>query len=128
MLTKNFNRYKNIKIEKLRTLKSKDPKEYWRLLNTCTSTKAKDNPVPIEDFYNFFERINNSVASESETVTNQNDINPINEEINLPITPYEIVQAVNSLKNNKSTGIDEILNEHIKASLHFNAPNICKII
>ena len=43
---------------------------------------------------------------------NQNE--PINDEINSLITLDEIEKATRSLNNNKASGIDKILNEHIK--------------
>ena len=45
-----------------------------------------------------------------------------NHEINGPISLEEIQSAVKLLKNNKSNGIDMILNEHIKCSL--NLPHV----
>ena len=39
-----------------------------------------------------------------------------NEEINVPITLEKNRKAVKPLKNNKSSGVDIILNEHIKYS------------
>ena len=45
-----------------------------------------------------------------------------NEEINQPITDNEIKEAVHSMKHNKSPGGDEILNEHIKSTLHIMLP------
>lgn len=40
----------------------------------------------------------------------------LNEEINGPILWFEIEKAIFNLKNNKSGGIDMIVNEHIKSS------------
>ena len=45
-----------------------------------------------------------------------------NEEINRSNTLEEIRKAVRTLKNNKSSGVDMILNEHIKYS--FDIPHI----
>ena len=51
----------------------------------------------------------------------------INEEINGPTTENEINEAAKSLKNNKSPRIDEILNEHIKASVPHLLPTYHKL-
>ena len=42
----------------------------------------------------------------------------IENEINQPITAEEISTAIKSLKNNKSPGIDNVVNEHIKFTLN----------
>ena len=45
-----------------------------------------------------------------------------NEKINVPITSEEIRKALKTLKNNKSSGVDMILNEHIMYS--FELPHM----
>ena len=50
-----------------------------------------------------------------------------NEEINQPINDNEIIEAVHSLKHNKSPRSDEILNEHIKSTLHIMLPTYVKL-
>ncbi|MEW8547526.1 MAG: reverse transcriptase family protein, partial [Candidatus Thiodiazotropha sp.] len=52
---------------------------------------------------------------------------PVNQEINLPITETEIIEAVRSLKRNKSPGIDDIMNEHIINTLSFLLPVYVKL-
>ena len=50
-----------------------------------------------------------------------------NEELNQCITSEEIFSAVKSLKNNKSPGSDNILNEHIKCTIHAMLPTYTKL-
>ncbi|MCG8110258.1 MAG: reverse transcriptase family protein, partial [Candidatus Thiodiazotropha taylori] len=59
---------------------------------------------------------------EWETFLPNHETETINNEINSPITENEIIKAIRSLKNNKSPGIDEIKNEHIKSSLEYLLP------
>ena len=49
-----------------------------------------------------------------------NATNNINEEINSRITENEIKSTIKNLKNNKASGIDLILNEHLKSLAHFS--------
>ena len=44
------------------------------------------------------------------------------EEINQTITENEILAAAQSLKHNKSPGLDSIVLEHIKSTLHIMLP------
>ena len=58
---------------------------------------------------------------------NADDINiNILMKINGPILWTEIEKAVRSLKNNKSSGLDEILNEHIKST--YNLPSMRNVL
>ena len=47
-----------------------------------------------------------------------------NEEINSRITEDEIKSTIKKLKNNKASGIDRILNEHLKSLSHIISPTI----
>ena len=66
------------------------------------------------------------MQSERLLEVNEN-IDNINEEINAPFNEQEIIKAVKSLKNNKATGGDNILNEHIKTTLHIMLPVYVKL-
>ena len=43
-------------------------------------------------------------------------------EVNQPITESEILKNIQTLKNNKSPGSDNIVNEHIKTTIHIFMP------
>ena len=121
VLSKNAKRFNAEKIEKLRNLKTRDPKEYWRLLNE--EKQNKTSSVPINNFYQFFKTINDPPTTANRGAEWNMQANmPLNEEINVPINEAEIVKAAHSLKNNKSPGNDHILNEHIKMSLPLMLP------
>ena len=47
--------------------------------------------------------------------------------VNQPFTDNEIIKAVKNLKNNKSSGSDSILNEHIKATINIMASVYTKL-
>lgn len=119
VISKNIRRHKDVTIERLRQLKSKDPKEYWRILNG--SKPKSENHVSVEDFFKYFENINNppNHSNAEEIIINTKYEN---DEINLPIREIEIRQAVKELKRNKSPGIDQILNEHIQITLDMMLP------
>ena len=106
---------------KLRNTKSSKPKEYWSLLNPKKQNYNKD--IGIKPLYDHFKMINDVV-----THSNVNfDINNISvegdEALNQDFTYAEINNLINKLKNNKSCGIDNIVNEFIKSS-----PNEYKLL
>ena len=47
--------------------------------------------------------------------------------MNQPITESEILKNVKLLKNNKASGIDNIVNEHIKLTVYLLLPIYCKL-
>ena len=51
----------------------------------------------------------------------------LNEELNVSITSEEILQATKALKNNKSPGLDNILNEHLKSTITVMSPLYVKL-
>ena len=53
-------------------------------------------------------------------INDNNEI--INDEINQTITENEILAAIKSLKNNKSSGLDNIVNEHLKSTIQVMIP------
>ena len=126
-ISKNIRQHKMEQAEKLRKLNSKNPKEYWRILNK--ETKRHKSAVPVDDFFTFFKQVNNpeNKSSQNNHFHNENMSTYTNEEINQPITDNEIIEAVHSLKHNKSPGSDEILNEHIKSTLHIMLPTYVKL-
>ena len=100
--------------EKLRKLKSTKPKEYWNLLSP--KKRNGNNSINIEALYNHFKTLNEDSTS--------SDINFDSSQISLEgegllnndFTYTEIDNLINKLKNNKSTGVDNIINEFIKYS------------
>ena len=132
-LNSSFNKYNTSKISKLRTFKHENPKLYWRTINNSTQRKNNQTEATLNDFYNFFQKINSENIEDQNTPEQQ--INPENEstqqndnyEINVLITSEEITKAIKQLKNNKSPGADNIVNENIKSSKYHHVVHICQI-
>ena len=111
--------------KKIRGLKSSNPKEYWRILNS--DSKQKPKVAPLNELYEYFKNVNG--VEINDTVPNIDiEDNSTNEEINSLVTVDEIIQAVNILKNNKSPGNDDLLSEHLKSSLDLMVPYISLLI
>ena len=98
--------------------------------NDKLTSKNDNNSASLNDLYIFFKNASNQGAgsiSGTEYVPNfSNDEN--NELINQPITENEILTAVRSLKNNKSPGVDNIVNEQIKATISYMLPIYVKLL
>ena len=122
-------KYKCERIDKIRKLKTSNPREYWKILNT--NKPKEDIKASLEDLYNYFKNINNIEYTHDEATQTplfeiENE-HSLNEQINSPITETEIKEAIKTLKNNKSVGIDNIKNEQIKASYYLLTPVYIKL-
>ena len=86
---------------------------------------------PLKELYKYFKDLNsntNEQTADNEPLNKgKENILRINQEINLPISPDEIMSAVKMLKNNKSPGIDEVLNEHIRCTVQMLLPTYTKL-
>lgn len=119
-------RFKMARTEKLRKLKSSNPREYWKILNS--NDKKSECQVPLNDLYNYFKHVNSANTNASECpLINNNNSNDNNEELNMPINEFEVQSAIKQLKNNKSPGIDNIKNEHIKNTSQIMIPLYTKL-
>lgn len=84
--------------------------------NLNNSNKTKKCSADIDTLYNFFKVLNENEGAETcDNIINQSDT--VNELLNSPITREEIVNSINSLKNNKASGYDNVMNEHIKTTM-----------
>ncbi|MEW8548622.1 MAG: reverse transcriptase family protein [Candidatus Thiodiazotropha sp.] len=104
---------------KLRNLQSKNPKQYWKFINSLKEKSIKTTPT-LEEFYEHFKLQNLDFDQNSETLNLDNIDN--NELLNAKITPEEIMRCINKLNNGKSPGPDHIMNEHIKSTCSIFLP------
>ena len=116
VMKQSINRFKTERISKLKNLKNAKPKEFWKIINS-TDKKEQFSP-PLEDLYAYFKDVNAQKYDEEPQANtemyNSQEFITINEEINMPITEAEIYTAIKNLKNGKSSGPDNVLNEHLK--------------
>ena len=115
-------------IQKLKNLKNAKPREFWKIINSINNDKQ--TKCPLNDLYEHLKNINTENRNEAggDNLNHAHDnLNNMNNEINQCITESEIHAAVQKLKNNKSHGSDNILNEHIKSTIHIMAPVYTKL-
>ena len=114
-----INNHKRQTQMKLRNLKNKNPKEYWKIINSVDSKKQLSK-FGINTLYTFFKELNDNDKCKSENDQTEETLNISLEDndviLNSPITDREILKCIKSLKNNKACGNDEIINEYIKTT------------
>ena len=121
-MRKNYVKFKKYQVRKLKELKYKNPKTYWKILN---GNKQEAIKCSTEHLFDFFKTVNSGdYDGENGNVdlSNIDAQNIDNDEINGRITLNEILENVKKLKTNKSCGIDSVLNEHIKSTIHIMGP------
>ena len=83
------------------------------------SNKKKTQPdIPISVIIIFFKELNSggNIDQDETSSDTQADVEHLNEYINSAITSEEIENALKNLKNNKTSGVDHIVNEYLKHS------------
>ncbi len=113
-------------VKKLRSLKSKNAKAYWQMLQ---NSEKKNVPILIHELYNHFKQISQDDDDENnefnfeEMIGIQLDTSVLN----CLFTNDEIKKCIIRLKNGKSGGADDILNEHIKSTIDIMMPVYIKL-
>ena len=106
--------------QKLRTIKTTNPKSYWKLLNS-SKNKAEKIPASINDLYEHFKYLNEHSNTINDNIPNDNSIH-FQPEPDYDFTDEEIRHIAKNLKKNKATGDDNILNEYIYSTIDLFLP------
>ena len=110
----NFNRER---CKQMNEMRKKKPKEFWKIFK---SKKIRENSnISENDFFEYFKDLSSEIADHTPDDVqeflqnfNTNDRNSTFQEMDMQISHEEILNAIRSLKSNKSCGIDDILNEY----------------
>lgn len=102
-------------ISKLRSVKTKDSKLYWQILQEPKQKNVV--PVMITEPRNYFERLSKEHDVESD-ISSPNIVNELKNGsvLNREIPYDEVVNFISKMKSNKDAGIDNISNVCIKSS------------
>ena len=112
---------------KLRNLQSKKPKEYWKILNSIKNKKQHKTPE-IQELFNFFkDSFTAEYDTDDENISLNTNPDENNQYLNSAITSAEIEKCISALKNSKSPGTDNILNEYIKNTKEMFLPLYVKL-
>ena len=109
-----INLYNKILHEKLRNLKNKKPKEYWDLINP--KKRKINNSIDLNSLCDHFRLLGEQPNAGNINICAVDIPDDGDETLNSDFTFIEINKLINKLKNNKSSGIDNIINEFLKYS------------
>ena len=118
-LRTSFHKYQSKFIKKLKSLKSKDPKVYWKIINGSTLEKqAESAKLSSEVFLAHFQGINDGVESSADVLsgTPDNAVHHYSHILEDLFSEEEVTNCIKNLRNNKACGSDGITNEFLKAA------------
>ena len=105
--------------QKIRNLKSTNPKQYWKILNS--NKQNKNNTLPdIASLYDHFKTLNKNSDNPEISINNNTRSEP---DLDKEFSDEEILQAIKTLKKNKATGYDGVLNEYICSTINIFSPH-----
>jgi len=117
-LNSSFTRHQRLNAKKLKALSKSDPNSFWNFLKRPNSNKCNSS---LSDMFEYFKNTNSDTLVNVANLLGQNEVtddfvNCDNSVLNNDISIAEIEKAVKNLRNNKSCGVDRIVNEHIKCT------------
>ena len=97
---------------------AKDTKDYFRIINSATSSgNNKKCNISMDQLFDHFKKLSfKEQEANSFDPRNVVDKDSISEELNCDFIYEEVMENIKKLKNNKSSGLDQILNEYLKNS------------
>ena len=128
-------KYRNLHLQKLqkniRNMRTNRPKDYWKLINSIDK-KHNESPIAMETLVDFFKTLNiNDINIEQQDTHHADHGDQNNEDstnvLNELITESEVHESIKTLKLNKSSGIDDIVNEYIISTKHIMVPIYVKL-
>ena len=112
----NIRSYHNNLRTKMKQLRRKNPREFWKIWNKTKNTDTCG--ITTESLFNFFKEINrNNFNGENFEINNDLCEERSNSFLNERITVEEVLKAVRNIRNNKAPGDDMIINEYIYSSI-----------
>ena len=116
-VNKASNEYKKATINKLQTLQSENPKEYWNIIQGKTK-QVNETKISLDIFEQHFKKLATETESTNQTeACHREELNVADDpDLNKPFTTQEIGKAIKKLKSHKSSGIDQIINDFFKHS------------
>ena len=105
--------YKHEMARRLRELNSKNPKDYWAIING-KKNKPNSNEPNCQAFYELFKNMNKADEEANDAVDSRIGSDNVNAMLDDLITENEVLNCIKKLKNNKACGLDNIANEFLR--------------
>lgn len=124
-------------LSQLDDLQSKDPKTYWKLVNSLKDDDSKHNnqekSIHPDTWQNYFKGLNTINTTHNERLKTIEEnlkqfcIPTFDFDLDVTIKDKEILESSRKLHNNKATGFDTIKNEMLKVGVTYFTPCLRKL-
>ena len=64
---------------KLRNLRSRDPRDYWNIINKHNKVKTEDKQPSCDEFVNMFKMFGNDIVNDQDNLNAQDDLEELAE-------------------------------------------------
>ena len=132
LIKKKRNAHKLVQSKKLENLRFSKPRAFWKHFRRNNNNARND--LSVEDFTKCFSELSNDIFQskndQAEQFVNDYDFDNMSSSdllLDKHITVDDIVKAVGSLKTNKASGIDNLLNEYFLDSVDIIGSHLCDI-
>ena len=126
-ITKSITNYKRMMRNKFRQMKQKSPKDFWNYVNSL-NRKTSNSDIKIDSLFDFFKNLNSTEHDDGDDSRKELGVpNFDSDALNIEVTEDEIMNCIKKLKNVKSPGTDEIIDEYIKISCPLLLPIYVKL-
>ena len=132
-----YRQYKANLIQKLDNLFENDPSKYWELLNKLKYDDEKkssgESNIPADEWVEYFKILNTvpsgyeSRIKEIKSMLCSLEQHKTFSDLDYKVTENEVIKALHTLKNGKSTGLDCVSNEMLKCSESILLPCFVKL-
>ena len=115
--------------QRVSKLAKENPKQFWKSIKKGNKSRAPvSDKLSTDDFFEHFSEMYKSAddINISDSNASNENINIIND-LDLEITPDEVMKVIKSLKTQKSPGLDGLVSEIFKSSADILCPILVKI-
>ena len=111
-----YNSYHSDLQQKLRDLKTSNPKDFWNIIIKADGTKSKIGNISLGSFENHFKNLNDNNIEPTDVMSQGDNPTANDLSFNQPISEVEIHRTIKLMKNGKAGGTDNIIKEFLKNS------------
>jgi hypothetical protein len=125
-MNESFEKYQDKITCDIRNSAKSDPKKFLNILNRCSEKSRQSVDVSLDELYIYFKEMNEVENDDIKIVINLNENNH-DDVLNARISQAEIENAILIIRNDKSSGVDNVTNEYLKHNVYLMIPIYFKL-
>ena len=125
-MNESFEKYQDKITCDIRNSAKSDPKKFLNILNRCSEKSRQSVDVSLDELYIYFKEMNEVENDDIKIVINLNENNH-DDVLNARISQAELENAILIIRNDKSSGVDNVTNEYLKHNVYLMIPIYFKL-